>query len=79
MNVELLIAAAAGGFLSLVGYVLWEKYQKDAKARALRSIIKAAEAVKKMGDDGDAVETAKREAEEDALIKLASEAVKGIK
>jgi len=76
---DLLIAAAAGGFVSIFGYAGWVKYQKDAKARALRSIIKAADAVKKMGDDGDAVEIAKREAEEDALIKLAADAVKGIK
>lgn len=76
---ELLIAALGGGFVSVAGYAWWVQYQKREKARALRSIVTAAERIKDMGDDGDAVEVAKREAEEDALVKLAMEAEKGIK
>ena len=53
---ELLIAALGGGFVSVAGYAWWVQYQKREKARALRSIVKAAERIKDMGDDGDAVE-----------------------
>ncbi len=76
---DLLIAAIAGGFIAIVGYAAWVKYQKDEKARALRTIVKTAERIKKMGADADEVEIAKREAEEEALLKLAADAVKGLK
>lgn len=76
---DLIIAAVAGGFVALVGYASWAKYQKDEKARALRAIVKTAERIKKMGSDSDEVEVAKREAEEEALLKLAAAAVKDLK
>ena len=76
---DLIIAAVAGGFVALVGYAAWVKCQKDEKARALRAIVKTAERIKKMGADSDEVEVAKREAEEEALLKLAAAAVKDLK
>ena len=72
---ELLIAAVAGGFIATFLTVAYAQWRKNEKARALRQIIAAANRVKSMTDGGDAVEAAKREAEEKVLAQQAHDAV----
>ncbi len=64
---ELLIAALSGGAVAAVAVTWYNQWKKDEKARQLRSAVKSVETVAAMNDGGDAIEAAKRKAEEAAL------------
>lgn len=65
---ELLAAAAAGGFVVLLAFPALIQYRKEAKTRLLRGMVKDAGALASLDDDSDPVAAAQRAAAEKELL-----------